>query len=76
MMLLIFGIPLLFSLYLSFEGWAPEQALFAGNFAGIANYEDLLTDPQFLKSLSVTFVYTADHGRDRACLRPRRSRCC
>jgi multiple sugar transport system permease protein len=59
MMLLIFGIPLLFSLYLSFEGWAPEQALFAGKFSGTANYEDLLTDPQFLKSLSVTFLYTA-----------------
>jgi multiple sugar transport system permease protein len=59
MMLLIFGIPLLFSLYLSFEGWAPEQALFAGKFTGTANYEDLLTDPQFLKSLSVTFIYTA-----------------
>jgi multiple sugar transport system permease protein len=59
MMLLIFGIPLLFSLYLSFEGWAPDQALFAGSFTGTANYEDLLTDPQFLKSLSVTFIYTA-----------------
>lgn len=59
MMLLIFGIPLVFSLYLSFEGWSPEQALFAGNFAGTANYEDLLTDPQFLQSLSVTFIYTA-----------------
>jgi multiple sugar transport system permease protein len=59
MMLLIFGIPLLFSLYISFEGWAPEQALFAGSFAGLANYQDLLTDPQFLKSLSVTFIYTA-----------------
>ena len=59
MMLLIFGIPLAFSFYLSFEGWAPEQALFAGKFAGTANYEDLLTDPQFLKSLSVTFIYTA-----------------
>jgi multiple sugar transport system permease protein len=59
MMLLIFGIPLLFSLYLSFEGWAPEQALFAGKFTGVANYQDLLTDPQFLKSLSVTFIYTA-----------------
>jgi multiple sugar transport system permease protein len=59
LMLLIFGIPLLFSLFLSFEGWAPEQALFAGRFAGTANYEDLLTDPQFLKSLSVTFLYTA-----------------
>jgi multiple sugar transport system permease protein len=59
LMLLIFGIPLAFSFYLSFEGWSPEQALFAGNFAGTANYEDLLTDPQFLKSLSVTFIYTA-----------------
>ena len=59
LMLLIFGIPLAFSFYLGFEGWSPEQALFAGNFAGTANYEDLLTDPQFLKSLSVTFIYTA-----------------
>jgi multiple sugar transport system permease protein len=59
MMVLIFGIPLLFSLYLSFEGWSPDQALFSGAFAGTANYEDLLTDPQFLKSLSVTFIYTA-----------------
>jgi multiple sugar transport system permease protein len=59
MMLVIFGIPLMFSLYLSFEGWAPEQALFAGTFTGTANYQDLLTDPQFLKSLSVTFIYTA-----------------
>ncbi len=59
MMLLIFGVPLLFSLYLSFEGWSPEQALFAGNFAGTANYEDLLTDPQFLQSLWVTCIYTA-----------------
>ena len=58
-MLLIFGIPLAFSLYLSFEGWSPEQALFAGNFAGTANYEDLLTDPQFLQSLAVTCIYTA-----------------
>jgi multiple sugar transport system permease protein len=68
MMLLIFGIPLLFSFYLSFEGWSPDQALFAGNFAGSANYEDLLTDPQFLKSLSVTFLYTATTvGTELAC---------
>jgi multiple sugar transport system permease protein len=58
-MLLIFGIPLAFSFYLSFKGWSPDQALFAGAFAGSANYQDLLTDPQFLKSLSVTFIYTA-----------------
>jgi multiple sugar transport system permease protein len=59
MMLLIFGVPLAFSFYLSFQGWSPDQALFAGTFAGTANFEDLLTDPQFLKSLSVTFIYTA-----------------
>ena len=58
MMLLIFGIPLAFSLCLSFAGWSPEQTLFAGNFVGSANYADLLTDPQFLRSLSVTFIYT------------------
>ncbi len=29
-MLCIFGIPLLFSLYLSFTGWALDQALFSG----------------------------------------------
>jgi len=58
MMLVIFGIPLAFSFYLSFQGWAPEQSLFAGKFTGYANYEDLLTDPQFLKSLSVTMIYT------------------
>ncbi len=59
MMLLIFGIPLAFSFYLSFVGWSPEQGLFAGSFTGIDNYQDLLTDPQFLTSLSVTFIYTA-----------------
>lgn len=58
-MLLIFGIPLAFSFYLSFQGWSPEQSLFAGAFSGTANYEDLMTDPQFLKSLSVTLLYTS-----------------
>jgi multiple sugar transport system permease protein len=68
MMLLIFGIPLAFSFYLSFEGWSPEQSLFAGSFTGTANYEDLLTDPQFLKSLSVTCIYTAlTVGSELAC---------
>ena len=59
MMLVIFGVPLAFSFYLGFQGWSPDQALFAGSFAGTANYEDLLTDPQFLQSLDVTFIYTA-----------------
>ncbi|MBV8399536.1 MAG: sugar ABC transporter permease, partial [Acetobacteraceae bacterium] len=59
MMVLIFGIPLMFSLYLSFQGWSPEKSLFSGVFVGIDNYDDLLTDPQFLTSLSITFLYTA-----------------
>ncbi|HXT79761.1 MAG TPA: sugar ABC transporter permease [Acetobacteraceae bacterium] len=59
MMLLIFGLPLLFSLYLSFENWAPEQSLFDGRFDGLANYRDLLTDPDFVGSMGITFAYTA-----------------
>ncbi len=59
LMLLVFGIPLLFSLYLSFEGWSPDQALFGGSFAGLDNYQDLLTDPSFVGSLGITFGYTA-----------------
>lgn len=58
-MLCIFGIPLVFSLYLSFEGWSPDQALFGGSFSGPANYQDLLTDPEFIGSLGITFGYTA-----------------
>jgi multiple sugar transport system permease protein len=54
----VFGIPLLFSLYLSFQGWAPDQALFAGRFAGLDNFQDLLTDPEFTGSLGITFLYT------------------
>jgi multiple sugar transport system permease protein len=57
-MLCIFGIPLLFSLYLSFTGWAPGEALFDERFAGLANYQDLLTDPVFIRCLEITFGYT------------------
>jgi multiple sugar transport system permease protein len=59
LMLLVFGIPLLFSAWLSLEGWAPDQTLFGGKFAGTANYEDLLTDPEFTSSLLLTLGYTA-----------------
>jgi multiple sugar transport system permease protein len=59
LMLLVFGLPLLFSAWLSLEGWAPDQTLFGGKFAGIANYEDLLTDPEFTSSLILTLGYTA-----------------
>ena len=58
-MLFIFGLPLLFSGYLSFQGWAPDKALLGGEFVGIANYEDLLTDREFIGSLWLTLGYTA-----------------
>ncbi|HUB43828.1 MAG TPA: sugar ABC transporter permease [Acetobacteraceae bacterium] len=59
LMLLVFGIPLMFSLYLSFEGWSADKPLFGGDFAGLDNYQDLLTDPAFVGSLGITFAYTA-----------------
>ena len=36
-MLFVFGIPLLFSAWLSLEAWSPDQRLFDGRFAGWAN---------------------------------------
>src|ERR1700674_1577803 len=59
LMLCVFGLPLLFSGFLSFQGWAPELGLFDGKFVGTANYEDLLTDPDFLGSIRLTLIYTA-----------------
>src|SRR5579872_4977996 len=59
LMLCIFGLPLLFSGLLSFQGWAPELGLFDGKFVGTANFEDLLTDPDFIGSIRLTLIYTA-----------------
>ena len=42
MMMCVFGLPLLFSIYLSFTGWNLDQPLFAGRFVGLLNYDDLL----------------------------------
>ena len=58
MMVCVFGLPLLFSLYLSFTGWGLEQPLFAGRFVGLANYEDVLTNPVFTKATFITLGYT------------------
>jgi multiple sugar transport system permease protein len=58
LMLAVFGIPLLISLYLSLEGWNTNQTLFGGRFIGAANYHDLLTDPDFISSLILTLEYT------------------
>jgi multiple sugar transport system permease protein len=59
MMVCIFGLPLLFSLYLSFTGWGLEQPLFAGRFVGLANYDDVLTNAVFTKAIYITLGYTA-----------------
>jgi multiple sugar transport system permease protein len=58
-MTLVFGVPLLFSLYVSLRGWSIEQSLLGGRFVGVANYQDLASDPDFLSSLVVTLIYTA-----------------
>jgi multiple sugar transport system permease protein len=58
-MLVVFGLPLAFSLYLSMEGWSADETLFGGRFAGLANYAELLTDPDFIGSLVLTLLYTA-----------------
>jgi multiple sugar transport system permease protein len=59
LMLLVFGLPLVFSAWLSLEAWSPDQTLFGGSYAGTDNYQDLLTDPDFTSSLILTLEYTA-----------------
>ena len=57
-MLLIFGLPLAFSLYLSFQGWTASRSLYGGGFVGFENFEMLLTEPAFLSSMMLTLIYT------------------
>ncbi len=57
-MVFVFGIPLVFSFYLSTRGLSATQSLFGGDNVGLANYVDLLTDPEFISSLVQTLVYT------------------
>jgi multiple sugar transport system permease protein len=58
-MLGVFGIPLLFSLYMSFHGWSMEQGMLGGGFVGWENYTDLLTDDRFTGSMLLSLGYTA-----------------
>ena len=58
-MVCVFGLPLVFSFYLSFTGWGLEQPLFAGRFVGLANYDDLLSNSVFKKAIYITLGYTA-----------------
>jgi len=57
-MLGVFGMPLAFSFYLSFTGYAQGQGLFSGGYVGLENYQDLLSDPVFTGSIAITLVYT------------------
>lgn len=51
----IFGLfPIFFSIYLSFQAWNPVQGLATMEYVGAENYEFLLTDPWFWRSLSNT----------------------
>jgi multiple sugar transport system permease protein len=59
LMIVVFGAPLLFSLYLSTQGWAIDKGLFAGKFVGAANYRDLLDDEHFIWSAMLTVGTTA-----------------
>ena len=59
LMTCVFGIPLLFSGLLSLQGWTPELGIFDGKFVGFENYNDLLSDPDFLGSITLTLFYTA-----------------
>jgi multiple sugar transport system permease protein len=56
--ILVFGLPLILSLMLSFQGWNAQQSLFGGRFVGLANYIDLFNDPQFTQALWLTIAYT------------------
>jgi multiple sugar transport system permease protein len=51
--------PLAFSLYLGFTGYAQGQGLFSGGYVGLENYQDLLSDPVFTGSIAITLIYTA-----------------
>lgn len=57
-MLLIFGAPLVFSFYLSLQGWTATRSIFGGGFVGFANYRMLLAEPAFISSLVLTVTYT------------------
>ena len=56
--LLVFGLPLGFSFWISFQGWSIQQSIFGGRFVGLQNYTDLFDDPTFVASIGRTFIYT------------------
>lgn len=59
LMVCVFGVPLLFSLYLSFTITSIDGSLLSGRFVGWANYDDLLHTPVFNSAIYITLGYTA-----------------
>jgi multiple sugar transport system permease protein len=58
-MMIVFGIPLLFSLFLSTQGWNIHDGMSSGRFVGSDNFSDLVNDIRFLRSAILTIGYTA-----------------
>ena len=51
-------LPLLYSLYLSFQDWVLISSSSPQGFIGLTNYQIALTDPVFLQSLQFTLILT------------------
>jgi len=66
-MLGVFGMPLAFSFYLSFTGYAQGQGLFSGGYVGLENYQELLSDPVLYRQHYFADALTriADHPARR-----------
>jgi N,N'-diacetylchitobiose transport system permease protein len=57
---LILGYPILKLFELSFQNYGIEEILFGGaEFAGLSNYESVLSDPEFWQVLLRTLIFTA-----------------
>jgi len=56
---LVLVYPLGYSFYLSFQDWTIRTFKKGVNFVGLRNFIDLITNPEFLHSLSVTFKFMA-----------------
>src|SRR5260370_18691727 len=70
-MLGVFGMPLAFSFYLSFTGYAQGQGLFSGGYVGLGNYQDLLSNPGFTATLPLPLRSPAPAAPSDMVLRPR-----
>ncbi|WP_026187603.1 carbohydrate ABC transporter permease [Ensifer sp. BR816] len=56
-MLLVLGVPLVYSLYYSFTGWSLVIPGSDQDFIGLLNYTDVLGSSEFWAAISVTLIY-------------------